>query len=1508
MAAPTFVGASAGVGVNAATSTITVAAPSGAQAGDHQLAFVVVFNTSTTVSAPSGWSLVGSQTNTTSGTPFRLFAFQSATSTGSASFGKGSSAPAVAVRVAYRGGPGVAAVASRANGSTSSHELAAVTTTSTDSLVIGVLAEGTTSTALEHTAPSGWNGAERVDYASNSSIGRVGMLAVYDTVVATPGSQGGTISSSTSGHSATITIALHGVTAGGSPGGGGSVGEDVDFDSELNWVAPALPGDYVIRYEVHANEGWFTDDLTVTVSEVPTGPQTFQFDSIPPQAALGDPSFDLAPPPGAPITYPDSITYPGPETFPGFGQAPQDLPQTVTFDSITSRALVGEPQFTIKEPPEPIEVDFDSIPARAQFGAPSFTIGAAPPDQPILDLSLSLFAIDPATGYGIPLPDFESLELSPLRNSGGSIKVEYPATGRNFAVLRDAITSGRDIEVEIWTSGTAAGALRGYLQEAEGDDVTEDAIWTFAGGFLGLRMEEAVVEPQDPGPLVPDNDDNPDNDKHANEKRELIFVRATPGTVMATAMQQAQARGVLTDIVWDFTATHDSDGEPWPQVISSKFSPGATYKQILDRLVTLGLAEWDVQWTGAHRVLKMWVPEGRGEDLTLLDPPVVLRHGQNILDAPRKWSVREAGTDVWVAGSEGLYDSASDATALARRGRKIERFVSANNLSDDEAVTAYAFNQLPVITAGLHEVTHGIGFLPGAPRPIVTYDVGDWVWSEAGGMRERLRVVQWTLKADRNQQLEGTVTLNDTQTDWLIRLKARLEAIEAGETVVGTSTPSDGFLDDITPPAAPEGLVATSIAYTDPAHTNPLASVTASWLPVTTNADGSNYPQVQAARHIIIRLQNVDPERPETHIRDDWTWEECPRVVTDYAKLLRAEYVADGSPADQIAWLQDYVDTFSATPTATDDVAGYKVRYAYIGLSQVGGLPSSDPFPDEERFYYEATPSSGITSTSYTWGGVEAGANIRIEVQAFDRAGNHGPWASIGHDTASDDTPPPRPGPPQVEAWFRTLNVTWDGLGFVGEPMPIDFDHVEVWVSQSADFSTALSTASQAKAFDPLDPNPQHVGNLYAAGTHNITDLPHGVGFYAALRAVDRAGNVSEMSQQSGPVVAEQLFPDDLRDQIINDSRMIAHETIGTAHIVDAAIISAKIAELAVNDAHIESLNVGKLRSGTMTAQVTISGKFRTHPSDAANRVEFDAAGIRLYQGTQVVGAWNVADGSMLVTGTYRSALSGERINIFPDGTLRFYPQSGTNYSQMSTVGAEVIWRGPINSDGRSGRLNVNALGVGMNYSAESEIPNNLRAEMVVFDRRARITSPFIAFEVNGKLSTTDGSRRRVQFYQTSSSGTAMPYSYVQYGTSSVSGRGGFFGNGSGWKFEAGNMLVTDESLNSFGPIKASDFVTQSSREVKRDIVDVEDESVPLDVEQVFRDAPAVAFNYLDDDPSHAPRLGVIAEDLPEWLQELGPDGKGGVNRGLSIATQLGLHHAAIRRIIARLDRLEGRE
>lgn len=1278
----------------------------------------------------------------------------------------------------------------------------------------------------------------------------------------------------------------------------------IDFDGELDWTAPEAEGAYVLRYEVVANEGTFSDDVVVQVVAAPTGPQTFYPASVPPRARVGEPTFTVAPPEGATPTLLGGNTVLGEAFYLTYAPPPVAGPQTFYPTSVPSRAIVGQPTFTVDPVPEPLVFAPTSIPSRARVAAPSFRIGAAPPDLPVTDLTISLFAVTPFGAAA--LPDFVQLTLSPVRNSSGSITLEYPVTGRNFSILRDAITGGRDVEVEIWTSGTSRGALRGYLQEASGDDTAESGSWQFGGGFLGLRMDEAVVLPQDPGPLVPDDDDDPDNDKHANEKRELIFNASTPGTVMATAMQLAQAHGWLTDLVWDFTSSHDSEGNPWPQVLSSKFSPGSTYTQLLDRMVALGLAEWDVQWTGAHRVLRMWVPEGRGVDLTTLPVPPVLRHGQNILDAPRKWSVREAGTDVLVAGSEGLYDEASDASAVDRRGRRIARFVSANNLADADAVTAYALNQLPVVTAGLHEVTHGIGFLPGNPRPIATFDVGDWIFSESGKSLERFRVVQWTLSVDADQQMSGTVTLNDTHTDALVRLMARLDAIEAGETVVGTSTPPSGSLDDITPPAAPDGLVVSSIAYQDPAHTNTLASVTVGWLPVVTNADGSNYPAVQAARYIILALEDENPEQEDTLVHEDWTWKDCPQVVQDYNDLLLAEWEADGSPgagdnAAQIVWLQAYVDAFSATPTATDDVAGYRVRYAYQGLDQVGGIPSSDPFPDDDRVYYEATPANGTSSTSWTFGGVEGGSNLRIEVAAFDRSGNQGPWASIGHDTAVDDTPPPKLGPPGIIGSFKGISISWNGLGQLGEPMPVDFSHIEVWIGRGLDMFPIPSTASLAGPFDPNSTMPQHVASLQAAGSHPVHGAPFGVGYYAALRAVDRSGNVSELSAVSGPAFAEQLFSDALADQIINDPSMIAAQTIGTLHVVDGAIINAKIADLAVNNAKIADLEVGKLRSGTMIAQVTISGKFRTHESDAANRVEFDAAGLRLYRGATVVGSWDVATGNMLITGTWRTGLTGERAEGHPDGSVRFYPQSGINYSQLSNYGNDLVVRGPLDTSGRSGRINVNALGVGMNFSAESEIPNNLRSEVAVFDRRARITSPFIAFEVNGKLSPSDGSARRVQFYQTSSSGTAMPYSYLNYGVSSSSGRGGMWGNGAGWKLEAGSLLVTDDSLNSFGSIKASDFVQSSSREVKRDIRAVVDE---LDLDDLFDRARSRSFRYKTDPPDAPPRFGVMAEELPAQARRMSPDGKGGAVLSVDLGSQIGLLWAAVNKL---MDERRGR-
>src|SRR5690606_25044237 len=158
-------------------------------------------------------------------------------------------------------------------------------------------------------------------------------------------------------------------------------------------------------------------------------------------------------------------------------------------------------------------------------------------------------------------------------------------------------------------------------------------------------------------------------------------------------------------------------------------------------------------------------------------------------------------------------------------------------------------------------------------------------------------------------------------------------------------------------------------------------------------------------------------------------------------------WVEDGSP-NRLAWLADYIGEATQTPTAANDIAGYRVRYAYLGLEQVGGRPSSDPFPDEDRVDSEATPPGGTSPTQLSFGNVEGGSRLRIEVAALDRSGNLSAWSTVWHDTSNDLTPPPRPSAPTAKVWFRTLDVSWDGLGGEGEVMPVDLSHARVWIGQ----------------------------------------------------------------------------------------------------------------------------------------------------------------------------------------------------------------------------------------------------------------------------------------------------------------------------------------------------------------------------------------------------------------------------------------------------------------------------
>jgi hypothetical protein len=301
-----------------------------------------------------------------------------------------------------------------------------------------------------------------------------------------------------------------------------------------------------------------------------------------------------------------------------------------------------------------------------------------------------------------------------------------------------------------------------------------------------------------------------------------------------------------------------------------------------------------------------------------------------------------------------------------------------------------------------------------------------------------------------------------------------------------------------------------------------------------------------------------------------------------------------------------------------------------------------------------------------------------------------------------------------------------------------------------------------------------------------------------------------------------------------------------------------------------------------------------------------------------VIGRWQTTDASMLMTGVFQTGLTGERLMMFTDGTLRFYPVAGTNYSQISNFGNDVVWRGPLDGNGRSGRFNVNVLGCGMNFSNEQEIPNQLRAEVAVFDSRVVATAPNLFFRVNQRLSPIPGfpGYRAATFAFTQTDGITMLGGSAVHNRMGSSGSGGWSNNGAGLKFEGNFVIVTDETLNSFGQIKASVFAPPSSRTLKEHIVDLITALGDRAVEVARRLRP-VEFNYREGIEQGQPRhIGLVVEEVSDVAPTLvvGRDHPA-LQQALSLRglATLGVAAAAdnaddIAALRARIEALESRE
>ena len=158
-----------------------------------------------------------------------------------------------------------------------------------------------------------------------------------------------------------------------------------------------------------------------------------------------------------------------------------------------------------------------------------------------------------------------------------------------------------------------------------------------------------------------------------------------------------------------------------------------------------------------------------------------------------------------------------------------------------------------------------------------------------------------------------------------------------------------------------------------------------------------------------------------------------PKAVTGLVVQTDA-YISSRGTALGLATLQ-WAAVSQATDDTAIDISGYRVEYR----KNLAGAPwVSGGVTDAQRL------TLGI-------GGLECGQRYEFRVRAVPTYSDKlGDWSNVVVAlVASDVTPPSIPSKPILTSKLGVVDVQWDGRNNAGGGMELDFDHVEVGISDS---------------------------------------------------------------------------------------------------------------------------------------------------------------------------------------------------------------------------------------------------------------------------------------------------------------------------------------------------------------------------------------------------------------------------------------------------------------------------
>jgi hypothetical protein len=255
---------------------------------------------------------------------------------------------------------------------------------------------------------------------------------------------------------------------------------------------------------------------------------------------------------------------------------------------------------------------------------------------------------------------------------------------------------------------------------------------------------------------------------------DITFTAATPGAILATLIDAAQARGGIPHLTYDFTATADSAGAPWDDTGQLTFHVGMSLLDVWRVLTALGM-EGDM--TPAFK-LRAYVDRSRQ-----FESSVIFRKGKHLrADVVRTTHGSGRRTRSLVEGAGGRLVEAADASAETdgRIGRR-EGYLAMTSSDDPTDLSAAGNATIEISTLEARSldlpVHHGAS-AAGEYEPWVDYREGDYIGLDAAGTGETSaeRIVGISVKqegADYGVELVLNALALTTQT----RLRRMLDAL-----------------------------------------------------------------------------------------------------------------------------------------------------------------------------------------------------------------------------------------------------------------------------------------------------------------------------------------------------------------------------------------------------------------------------------------------------------------------------------------------------------------------------------------------------------------------------------------------------------------------------------------------------------------------------------------------------------------------------------------------------------